>query len=65
MTSTPPPPDYRPNASEPFMSPMQRAYFRQKLLRWRESLLQESSDTVHHLRQAGQPEPDPDRKSGV
>ena len=58
MTSSPPPPDYRPNASEPFMSPMQRAYFRLRLLRWRESLLQDSSETVHHLRQAGKPGPD-------
>ncbi len=58
MRSTPLPPDYRPNASEPFMSPLQRAYFRLRLLRWRESLLQDSSETVQHLRQAGQPEPD-------
>lgn len=58
MTSTPLPPDYRPSASESFMSPMQREYFRQKLLRWRETLLQDSSGTVHHLQQASQAAPD-------
>ena len=40
------------------MSPMQRESFRLRLLRWRQSLLQDSSETVQHLRQAGLPEPD-------
>ena len=33
------PPDYRPTENEPFMNPMQREYFRQKLLAWRIELL--------------------------
>ncbi|MFQ5984711.1 MAG: RNA polymerase-binding protein DksA [Alphaproteobacteria bacterium] len=33
------------------MNPMQREYFRQKLLRWREELLQESNQTLQHLQE--------------
>lgn len=44
-------PGYRPSADEPFMNPMQREYFRQKLLRWREELLQESNQTLQHLQE--------------
>ncbi|CAK0777564.1 RNA polymerase-binding transcription factor DksA [Azospirillaceae bacterium] len=52
------PPDYRPSEDEPFMSPVMRAYFRQKLLRWRAELLQESSETLHSLQEGGLQEPD-------
>ena len=52
------PPDYRPAESEPFMNPKQREYFRQKLLRWREDLLQETSDTLQHLQEGGLQAPD-------
>ncbi len=52
------PRDYRPTESEPFMNPKQREYFRQKLLRWREDLLQETSDTIQHLQEGGLQEPD-------
>ena len=52
------PPDYRPVESEPFMNPKQREYFRQKLLRWREDLLQETSDTLQHLQESGLQAPD-------
>ena len=43
------PPDYRPSEDEPFMSPLQTEYFRQKLLRWRAELLQDSTETLLHL----------------
>ena len=33
------------------MNPRQREYFRQKLLRWREELLKESSETLLHLQE--------------
>src|SRR5512134_2934801 len=45
------PPGYRPTEAEPFMNPVMREYFRQKLLRWREELLRESSETLSHLQQ--------------
>jgi DnaK suppressor protein len=35
-----------------------REYFRQKLLNWKRELLQESSETLHHLQEGGLSEPD-------
>jgi DnaK suppressor protein len=52
------PPDYRPTEDEPFMNPLQLEYFRQKLLSWRAELLQESSETLHHLQEESLAEPD-------
>jgi DnaK suppressor protein len=52
------PPDYRPLEREPFMNPMQLEYFRQKLLRWRAELLQESNGTLQHLQEESLSEPD-------
>lgn len=53
------PPDYRPSEDEPFMNPIMREYFRQKLLRWRAELLHESSETLHNLlEEGGVQEPD-------
>jgi len=44
---------YRPTEDEPFMSPRMTEYFRQKLMRWREELLKESSETLTHLQEGG------------
>ncbi len=52
------PPDYRPSEDEPFMNPMQREYFRQKLLKWRADLLRESYETLHHLQEESLAEAD-------
>jgi DnaK suppressor protein len=52
------PPDYRPTEDEEFMNPLQREYFRQKLLSWRSELLQESSETLKHLQEESLSEPD-------
>ena len=52
------PPEYRPSDDEPFMSPKQREYFRRKLLKWREELLSESTETLHNLQESGTREPD-------
>jgi len=51
-------PGYRPSKGEPFMNPEMREYFRQKLLRWRAELLEESNQTLQHLQQESVPEPD-------
>ena len=40
------PPDYKPSANEEYMSDMQLEYFRQKLLNWKKSLLEQSQDTL-------------------
>ena len=41
--------DYRPSDTEEFMNERQLAYFRQKLLRWKDDILRESRETVSHL----------------
>ena len=43
-------PDYRPSANEEFMNPTQLAYFRQKLLDWKEAIVRESRDTMTQLK---------------
>ncbi len=58
MSSSHVPPDYRPSENEPFMNPVMREYFRQKLLRWRAELLQESTETLQHLQEDNVPEAD-------
>ena len=51
-------PDYRPIAKEPFMNPRQREYFRRKLLTWKEDILKEAQETIHHLQEDSTPAPD-------
>ncbi len=58
MSSSDVSPGYRPLKGEPFMNPEMREYFRQKLLRWRAELLEESNQTLQHLQQESVPEPD-------
>ncbi|MEG6509256.1 RNA polymerase-binding protein DksA [Methyloligella sp. 2.7D] len=43
------PKDYRPTDDEPFMNERQLAYFRQKLLDWREEILRSTKQTLEHL----------------
>lgn len=52
------PPDYRPKASETFMNELQREYFRQKLLAWKEDILEESTETLQHLQEESLQEAD-------
>ena len=52
--SSPPPANdadegYRPSADEAFMNPRQQAYFRRKLLAWKDALLRESLGTLSQL----------------
>jgi len=41
---------YRPSANEEFMNADQLAYFRQKLLRWKDDILREAADTMAQLK---------------
>ena len=41
---------YRPGANEEFMNSAQLAYFRQKLLDWKEEIVRESRDTMAQLK---------------
>ena len=42
---------YKPKKSEAYMSPSHLEYFRQKLLNWRDELVEESRETISHLQQ--------------
>ncbi len=44
------PTGYRPSANEDFMSAEQLAYFRNKLLDWKDDLVRESRDTMAQLK---------------
>jgi DnaK suppressor protein len=44
------PESYRPSANEEFMNPVQLAYFRRKLLDWKDEILRESQGTMASLK---------------
>ncbi|MCA1298830.1 RNA polymerase-binding protein DksA [Stappia indica] len=50
--------EYRPTEDEVFMNERQREYFRNKLLKWKEDLLQESRETLANLQEENQNHPD-------
>ncbi len=52
------PAGYRPKADEDFMNPLQLAYFKRKLLDWKESILQEAAGTLETLKAEPLREPD-------
>ena len=52
------PPDYKPSQDEEYMNDLQIEYFRQKLLSWKKSLVNQSEDTLEDLRQGGLNQPD-------
>jgi DnaK suppressor protein len=49
---------YRPSDNEPFMSSKQQAYFRNRLLSWKEEMLKESQGTLNTLQNEPLREPD-------
>ena len=44
------PKGYKPTEKEEYMSPKQLEYFRQKLMTWRDELVEESRETISNLR---------------
>ena len=48
------PPGYQPSPDEPYMSTLHQAYFRKRLLDWKESLMREAQQTIDHLRSEGE-----------
>ena len=50
--------DYHPLANEEFMNDRQTDYFRGKLLAWKESILQESRDTIEEMQAVSRNIPD-------
>lgn len=45
------PDGYKPSEDEEYMNPMQLAYFKQKLQNWRDELLEDSKETLNHLKE--------------
>ena len=58
MTNVQLPKGYKPSADEEFMNDMQKEYFRQRLLTWREALLKDSEETLNNLKDGGMTVPD-------
>lgn len=50
--------NYRPSENEPFMNSSQLAYFKKKLLAWKDDILRESHDTLVTLQNESLREPD-------
>jgi DnaK suppressor protein len=50
--------DYAPSDKEPFMNERQLAYFRTKLLNWKDDILRESKETISHLQDENHVLPD-------
>lgn len=59
------PEGYTPSENEEYMSPVQLEYFKQKLQKWREELLDESRDTLKHLQEENWNEPDLNDRASV
>lgn len=51
-------PDYVPSSEEEFMNPRQVAYFRQKLIDWKQDIQRESAETLQNLQEDNLREPD-------
>ena len=52
------PQNYRPSEREAFMNPMQQEYFRQKLLKWKDELIEESNQTLQNMQEESLAQPD-------
>ena len=52
------PQNYRPTERESFMNPMQQEYFRQKLLKWKNESIEESTQTLQNMQEESLAQPD-------
>jgi len=59
------PEGYKPSDSEEYMGPLQLAYFKKKLVDWRSELLEESRETLTHLKEENWQEPDINDRASV
>lgn len=50
--------DYKPTDDEVFMNPRMQAYFRRKLVEWRDEILREARGTLEHLQTENSNHPD-------
>ena len=58
MASSDVPTDYIPAEDEPFMNERQRAYFRKKLLAWKNDILREARETLDNMQSDSSNHPD-------
>jgi len=65
MTNIILPEGYKPSESEEYMNDLQKEYFRQKLSKWRLELLDESRETLDHLKEENWNEPDLNDRASV
>ncbi|WP_254493578.1 RNA polymerase-binding protein DksA [Bartonella sp. B1099] len=49
---------YRPSEDEPFMNERQKAYFRAKLISWKNDILKEARETLENLQEENVVQPD-------
>ncbi len=59
------PKGYQPGGDEEYMSALQLEYYKQKLLSWKDELLEESRDTLDHLKEENWQEPDVNDRATV
>jgi len=59
------PEGYKPTENEEYMNPLQLEFFRQKLNAWRDELLDESRETLTHLREENWNEPDLNDRASI
>jgi DnaK suppressor protein len=59
------PDGYKPSEEEEYMNDYQLQYFKNKLMKWRSELLNESKDTLQHLREENWNEPDPNDRASI
>ena len=52
------PDDYEPGDDEDFMGTRHRLYFRHRLVSWRDEILRDALETIHHLQEGEGAEPD-------
>ena len=52
------PKNYKPTQKEKFMNAKMKEYFRQKLTKWKNELLKESSQTLNNLQNENEAKPD-------
>ncbi len=50
--------EYTPSDDEPFMNDRQLEYFKQKLLKWKAEILEESRGTIEHMQEGARNIPD-------
>lgn len=52
------PKGYTPSEDEPFMNKRMKEYFRRKLLKWKDDILEENRETLQHLQDDSTQHPD-------